>query len=189
MAKEGKKKRNKEGMNKEQINKKLSKFNTVSKKIGYLQSIEPKIKTTKPQTQKAYYETLGDLYLKKEDLESAAEYYHKAGIDDKARLIWGRLGDMHKAYHEEDKALKNYNKANAFEKEEELLRKKEVHSLENKFLLVLAIGSFLCSFIFLSGSVTGNTILDANFKTSNLIGGVLFIVSVVASFFYAERRK
>jgi hypothetical protein len=69
------------------------------------------------------------------------------------------------------------------------MKGKDSNSLEGKVNLVLAVGAFLCSFIFLSGGITGNTILNSSFKTSNLIGALLFIVGVVASFFYFERKK
>jgi tetratricopeptide (TPR) repeat protein len=185
MTREGTKKE----MTKEQINSKLEKFSTTSEKIKYLQSVEPKAKLLKKDERNAFYEKLGDLMGKKGDLSKMAAYYHKAGRYDLAKRIWEKEGDVDILYYDRDKAIEKYGKANAAEKREQVIRKKEMVTLGDKFLLVLSFGSFLCAFIFLSGRITGNTILDASFKTSNLIGALLFIVGVVASFFYFEKRK
>jgi tetratricopeptide (TPR) repeat protein len=176
-------------MTQEQINSKLERFSTTSEKIKYLQSIEPRIKATKPQTQRAYYEQLGNLMRKKGDLLKMAEYYEKAGIKDISKSIWEKQGDIDKLYHDYDSSINNYHKAGAKEKEKQEMRKKQVYQLENLLHITAVIGAFLCSSIFLSGRITGNTILDASFKTSNIIGALLFIVGFVASFFYFERRK
>lgn len=176
------------GMTKEQINKELGKFNTTSERIKYLQSIESKANLMPITTKKAYYEELGNLMRKKGDLLKMAEYYEKAGVKDISKSIWEKQGDFEMAYRNQDTARAHYNKAGATQKEEQILRQKEKRLWE-KICIVLAIGSFFCSFIFLSGRITGNTILDASFKTSNIIGALLFIVGVVASFFYFERRK
>lgn len=177
------------GMNKEDISKKLEKFQTTSEKISFLQYIEPRINITAPKTQQAYYETLGDLFLKKEDFQEAASYYKKAGLNEKAEKIWEKLGDIAKVYHEEDEAIKNYGKSNSLEKKEELLKKKEVHSLENKFLVMLAFCTFLFSFVFFSGKITGNTIAQFPFNSYNLIGIGLFIMGMIVTFLYSERKN
>ncbi|MBP6857142.1 hypothetical protein KBC25_01830 [Candidatus Pacearchaeota archaeon] len=177
------------GMSKEDISKKLEKFQTTSEKIEFLQYIEPKINSTNPNTQKAYYETLGDLFLKKENFQEAAGYYKKAGLDEKAEKIWEKLGDIAKTYHEDDKAIEYYKKSNSSEKEEELLKKKETHSLEDKFLVMLAFCTFLFSFVFFSGRITGNTIAQFPLSSHNLIGIGLFIMGMIVTFLYSERKN
>jgi uncharacterized membrane protein (DUF485 family) len=67
-------------------------------------------------------------------------------------------------------------------------QKKKSNFLEGKVNLALIFGSFLCSLIFLSGGITGNTILNSSVKASNVIGAGLFIVGVVASFIYSKRK-
>jgi hypothetical protein len=177
------------GMTKEQISGKLERFSTTSEKIKYLQSIEPRAKHLKKDERNAFYEKLGDLMRKKGDLSKMAIYYHKAGRNDIANRIWEKSGDVDKIYYDRDSAIEKYGRANEAEKRQQVIKEKQRVTLGDKLLLVLAVGSFLCSFIFLSGRITGNTILDASFKTSNLIGALLFIVGVVASFFYFERKN
>jgi hypothetical protein len=67
-------------------------------------------------------------------------------------------------------------------------QKKKVNSLDKAVNIVIIVGAFLCSLIFLSGGITGNTILDSSVKLSNIVGAGLFIVGVVASFIYSKRR-
>jgi hypothetical protein len=67
-------------------------------------------------------------------------------------------------------------------------QKKKVNSLDKAVNIVIIVGAFLCSLIFLSGGITGNTILDSSVKLSNIVGAGLFIVGVVGSFIYSKRR-
>ena len=69
------------------------------------------------------------------------------------------------------------------------IQKKKGNSIESKVNLVVIFAAFLCSFIYLSGNITGNTILNSSLKISNIFGAGLFIAGVVASFIYFERRK
>lgn len=69
------------------------------------------------------------------------------------------------------------------------VQKKKGSSLDNTVNIAVIVASFLCSFIYLSGNITGNTILNSSFKISNIVGAGLFVVGVVASFIYFERRK
>ena len=68
------------------------------------------------------------------------------------------------------------------------IQKRKGNSLDNIVNLAIIAGAFLCSFIFLSGSITGNTILNSSIKASNFIGAGLFIVGVVASFIYTKKK-
>lgn len=74
-------------------------------------------------------------------------------------------------------------------KKSKIINEKQESTLENKVFLALSFGAFFCSFIFLSGGITGNMILNSSIKTSNLIGATLFIVGVVASFIYFEIKR
>jgi hypothetical protein len=67
-------------------------------------------------------------------------------------------------------------------------RGKDNSSLENIVHIVGIFGAFLCSLIFLSGGITGNTILNYSFKSSNLISVGLFLVGIVASFLYTKKK-
>jgi hypothetical protein len=176
-------------VNKEQIKKKLESFKTTSSKIEYLQSIVNKEELMPISNKKVYYEILGDLYLKKEDLKNAAINYDNAGIEDKARLLWKSQGKVQMAYRQPYSARTSFHKAGAKEEEKDAVRKQINMTLENSLNVVIAFGAFLCSFIFLSGSITGNTILNSSFKTSNILGSLLFIIGIVVSFIYLEKRK
>ncbi len=176
-------------MTKEQIKEKLEKFKTDSEKIKYLQSIEPKVGMLKLNEKKAYYETLAGLYLKKEDLENAAEYYHKAGIESKANALWRSMGDVEMAYNEPVSARVHYKKANESEKEKQAIDKQKRMSLEGMLNLILAFLTFFFSFIFLSGRITGNAISDSSFTTSSIIGIGLFVLGLIVLFINSERKS
>ncbi len=179
----------KKEMTKGQITNKLEKFKTTSEKIKYLKSIEPKANMLKFNEKKAYYETLADLYLKKQDLENAAEYYNKAGIENKAKALWRSIGDVEMAYNEPVSARTHYNKAKEFEKEKQAEEKQRRMSLDGMFNLILAFLTFFFSFIFLSGKITGNVISNSPFTTSNLIGIGLFILGMIILFVRSERKN
>jgi tetratricopeptide (TPR) repeat protein len=176
-------------MTKEQIKSKLEKFKTDSEKIKYLQSIEPKANMLKINERKAYYETLAGLYLKKEDLENAAEYYSKAGIENKAKALWKSMGDVEMAYNEPVSARVHYKKANEFEKEKQAIEKQRRMSLAGMLNLILAFVTFFFSFIFLSGRITGNVISNSSFTTSSIIGIGLFVLGLTILFVRSERKN
>jgi len=69
------------------------------------------------------------------------------------------------------------------------IQKKNGNSLDKVVNLTVISLAFFCSFVYLSANITGNTILASSFKLSNIMGAGLFIVGVVASFVYFERRK
>jgi hypothetical protein len=187
MGEESEKKSGKE-MNKAEISKKLDKFETTSEKIKYLKSLEPKVGILKESERKAFYEKMGDLMRKEGNLYGMAEYYEKAGDEKIAKQIWGKLGDISmNVYKDYGKAANFYSKAKNTKMEKEAIRKNA--SLEGKVVFGLLFSSFLCSLIFLSGSITGNTISDLSFKASNIIGSLFFILGVIASFFYSRIKR
>jgi hypothetical protein len=54
-----------------------------------------------------------------------------------------------------------------------------------EFLLAILILPILAiSLFFLSGNITGNAIADISYDTSFSVGGILFILGLVLSFFY-----
>jgi len=129
----------------------------------------------------------GDLDLNLDDLNKAAEYYGMAGSRNKIKSMWELQGNCWMS-RDPEKAAECYRRAGLKDKAQKALSKKEGNSLDNIVNLVVMGGAFLCSFIFLSGSITGNTILNSSIKTSNFIGAGLFIVGVVVSFIYTKRR-
>jgi tetratricopeptide (TPR) repeat protein len=206
----------KKGMTKKDIYKKLDNFKTIKGKIDYLKSLRSGVRIMNPSTRKAYYETLGDVLVENSDFVAADEYYVEAEVEeDKRRKIWKAAGDM--AFKDSDfskaancykiaklnnsrdskeleKFAESYERSGKPQEAMSLYRKiehlkKKGKSLGDKLNLAIIGAAFLCSLLFFSGSITGNTILNSSVKTSNLIGAGLFIAGVVVSFFYSERKK
>ena len=73
-------------------------------------------------------------------------------------------------------------------KKAKIIQKKKGKSLDKVLNLAIIAAAFLCSFIYLSGNITGNMILESSVKTSNIFGSLLFIVGVVATFIYTKRK-
>jgi len=61
-------------------------------------------------------------------------------------------------------------------------------NLESSVSSVLAIFCLGASLLFLSSNITGNVIGNLNQPSSNLIGGVLFLIGLMEAFFYFKRR-
>ncbi len=62
-------------------------------------------------------------------------------------------------------------------------------SLEHRVTSIIAICSFLASFLFLSSKITGNAIVDLTTKTTSFIGAGLFVIGSIAVFFWLKNRK
>jgi hypothetical protein len=65
---------------------------------------------------------------------------------------------------------------------------REASKLESSIWGISFGGAFLCSLLFFSANITGNTILNSSIKDSNIIGALLFIVGLVAAFFYFKKK-
>lgn len=100
---------NKKGMDVSEIKNKLSVLKSDDGKINYLESIQRRIGATSPLTQKSFYETLGDLYLGKENFESAIKMFSKAGEEKKLSEAYLKAGKNEKNLTH---AFNYYNKAN-----------------------------------------------------------------------------
>lgn len=56
-------------------------------------------------------------------------------------------------------------------------------------LAILIIPMLVISLLFLSGNITGNAIADLSNDTTFSIGGVLFLLGLVLTFFYFRIRN
>ena len=61
--------------------------------------------------------------------------------------------------------------------------------LESKVGAFIGISGILASIFFLSSNLTGNVISNMTNLTSNLIGGILFIIGIAGAFFYFRKRR
>lgn len=61
--------------------------------------------------------------------------------------------------------------------------------LESKVGAFIGISGILASIFFLSSNITGNVIGNMTHLTSNLIGGILFVIGVAGTFFYFKKRR
>jgi len=68
-----------------------------------------------------------------------------------------------------------------------LRSKQKVSKIEQTVLASSFISLFL-SFLFLSSNMTGNTIADLSIRSSNFVGALLFIIGIIAGFFWLKRK-
>ncbi len=61
-------------------------------------------------------------------------------------------------------------------------------NLESKFLASISIAGFIGSIFFLSPNFNGNVVGNLAVNSSNVIGGILFIVGLIGALFYFKRK-
>lgn len=66
---------------------------------------------------------------------------------------------------------------------------KKSNRLENLVPGILAVGGLVAGLAFLSFNITGNVVSNLSQKNSNIVGVVLFVLGIMASFFYFKGRK
>ena len=71
----------------------------------------------------------------------------------------------------------------------ELRKDKRKETLEDKVTSTIAIASLAISILFMSSSITGNVISSLNQTSSNFMGGVLFLIGIIAAFVYFRKSK
>lgn len=103
-----------------------------------------------------FYRTPGYLYGAREFFDSAARYYEKAGLKEKAN-------EMHEIL-------------------EEIKKTKEKVTLEKKILGVGAFAGFVFSLFFLSSNITGNAIGNLDSASNNFAGLLVLGVSFLLGF-------
>ena len=104
---------------------------------------------------------VAELFERKKDFESAAKYYESMGLNKPAAECYEKAGKHIKA------------------------RKLRMGGLVSKFLLIVC---FLFGIFFLSPIITGNTISNLTNQTSNIIGGGLFVIGIIGSYFWFKKR-
>ena len=67
--------------------------------------------------------------------------------------------------------------------------KKNKDSLERKVTSIIAAGCLVSSMLFSLNNLTGNTIADLSVKTSSFIGAGLFMIALIAGFFWFKNRN
>lgn len=65
---------------------------------------------------------------------------------------------------------------------------RESQTLESKVASIIGISTLILSLIFLSQNLTGNAIANLSTKTSGIIGVGLFIVGIVGSYFWFNKK-
>ena len=61
-------------------------------------------------------------------------------------------------------------------------------NLEDKVLATFAIASIAGSLFFISSNLTGNTIVHLSQANNSIIGGVLFLIGIIAALFYFRKK-
>jgi hypothetical protein len=197
----------KNGMNKEEIYKKLEEIDNDDSKYESLSKKEKNM----------FYELLAERDIKWGNLKGAANNYGNANMEDKRKELLIKLGDEMMETRHFDLAIQNYEeaglnksnnikelnkiywayrKANDNKGEEKIMirmgkvgdKNNKSNALEKTVNIVAICAAFLFSIILLSSNITGNAILGASVKSSSIVGGGLFLVGLVASFMYVKRK-
>lgn len=127
----------------------------------------------------------------------AQEFYAALGFYDKA-IEAGEEGIRYVREHYKNQPEKlnqpggipYFKKMNEkYEKLNQKKTKKSTGKSLDKLLGLITIGvAFLFSIIFLTGGITGYTIMNYSVKLSNIFGSLFFIVGVVVAFFYVHKK-
>ena len=117
----------------------------------------------------------GDLKAVKKAIKDVADKYHL-----KYRI---RASKNFKVIPEED-LLRSYKNISELE---EISPKKE--NLEKILTSIIGISALTLSLIFLSPTLTGNAIANLTTKTSSIIGGTLFVIGIIGSYFWFKKKN
>lgn len=136
-------------------------------------------------------------------LEAAMNYAYAGEINkaknllsnEKYKMRFSAYDDLMKSgapapsHYQDMKMLINTRKnIEGFIEEESKRKGKRKNSLE-KYIPITSIVGVICGLFFLSSNVTGNVIGNMTNSTSNWIGGILFIIGLIGSFFWFKSRK
>jgi len=108
-----------------------------------------------------------------------------------ARDIYNRLASEQSLPVFKDNHDKYTNKASECERQAKRLEKVlkgKWHGLEGKAVAIIGIGGVLLGLFFLSPNITGNVIAGASVKSTSFIGATLFIIGLIAGFFWIKNR-
>ncbi len=154
-----------------QISYSLKGCKTDKEKKEYLRGI---IKTSLPERYKTRaYENLGGIHRRLGEYKSAGDAYSKAHMTQKASRCYVKADNKRKE--------KDFHK--------DIESSKLVKAItENKFILISAIGSFILSIFLLSSNITGNVVSNVTQNTSNKIGLVFLVISLIALMVYKIRN-
>ena len=86
------------------------------------------------------------------------------------------------------KAIELLQKASQKRKRDNRTNKKDIGGLEQSLTIISGIG-ILGALFFLSSNLTGNVISNLTQTSSNIIGGALFFVGLIGTFFYFRKKK
>ncbi|MFA5174149.1 MAG: hypothetical protein WC438_03130 [Candidatus Pacearchaeota archaeon] len=137
------------------------------------------------QTAAVNFKRAGDISVALKDYEGAADLYESSV----------RNYDTHHAKEGPIKSISStYIIELGFEKEARKMAKKmrwraNLSELIRKISPFSYIFLFFLGVFFLSSNITGNVIGDMNNSTSNIIGGVLFVIGLIGAFFYFKNKK
>lgn len=70
---------------------------------------------------------------------------------------------------------------------EGLLQQMRASRKESGILAFLSVGAIIAGIVFLSPNLTGNAISNLSSSSSNILGGILFLLGVVGAFFYTKK--
>ncbi|MBU4070418.1 MAG: tetratricopeptide repeat protein [Nanoarchaeota archaeon] len=127
---------------------------------------------------------VGDSCFEKGEFEYATHAYEKLiemGVAPEE--IINKAADAYEKQGLGNSAIKTRAKAERIKR-----RKLKRISLENKVTASIALAGVVSGLIFLSPNLTGNVIGNLSNSSSNIIGGVLFLIGLVGAFFSIRGR-
>lgn len=167
--------------NKGELTRKLRKLETREERIAYISHLnklaESLIRDHTYGAAMKWYENSGALQKARETAEKGERYFTK---HDPRNQPGGATYCHDKVEYYDGLIAEKLTTGRKFPK---------LPPLEEMLSIIGVSGAFLCSLIFLSSNMTGNTILNFSIKTSNVLGALLFLVGIVASFLYAKKRR
>ncbi|MCX6750925.1 MAG: hypothetical protein NTZ83_05685 [Candidatus Pacearchaeota archaeon] len=132
------------------------------------------------------WEKAGDIATKNYKFDSACTYYENAGFKKSNNVkILGKLAKTYEDARRPQETMSLHRKITNLEKK----KQKDNPSLEDRtHLLAIVGGSFLASLLFFSANgITGNVVSNSSVKPGNVIGLGLFILGLIAAFFYFKK--
>jgi hypothetical protein len=130
-----------------------------------------------------YFKELGDIYA-------------SAGVYGMAKEQYLKAREITNLQAKKKSATSNYVNVDAIDEIERLDRAIEENdskmrnkTLERRVSLVITIAGLGAGIFFLSSNITGNAIADLSTNTTSFLGAGLFVVGLVAGFFWLKRRE
>jgi len=171
-----------------------------TKKVGYTPMYKDKIDRSNPELREnvkeiaqetSKYDQLVKQNRIKEGIDNLAQQFHLRYkfLPAKGYKLDDRLTNFYEPAQREEKERKIREEFERGLRKQKGLDKLLGYNFGKMFIITLSLVSFIISLLFLSTNFTGYAVFNSGFKTSNILGVILIILSFSLLFLYLKLKK